>query len=58
MAFAGLAGQLLGVRSVFLLSAVVVGVGAIAAVALFRRGDTEAPLNAPSPRTAASVPTD
>jgi MFS family permease len=47
MAFAGIAGQFLGVRSVFLLSAAVVGTGAVAAVVLFRRGDTEAPLNAP-----------
>ena len=46
MAFAGLAGQFLGVRSVFLLSALVVGLGAVTAVILFRRG-TEEPLNAP-----------
>ena len=48
MAFAGVAGQFLGVRSVFLLSAVVIGLGAVAAVILFRRGDAEAPLNAPA----------
>jgi MFS family permease len=47
MAFAGVAGQFLGVRSVFLLSAIVIGLGAVAAVVLFRRGDAEAPLNAP-----------
>ncbi|MEA2622194.1 MAG: hypothetical protein QOH61_1104 [Chloroflexota bacterium] len=47
MAFAGLAGQFLGVRSVFLLSAAVIGLGAAAAVILFRRGDTEQALNGP-----------
>lgn len=56
MAFAGVAGQFLGVRSVFLLSAAVIGLGAVSAVILFRRGDAEAPLNAPSATLGAAVP--
>jgi MFS family permease len=49
MAFAGVAGQFLGVRSVFVLSGIVIGIGAMTAVYLFRRGDAEQPLSAPPP---------
>jgi MFS transporter, DHA3 family, macrolide efflux protein len=37
MAFAGVVGAIVGVRSVFVLSALVVGLGAVAALLLFRR---------------------
>jgi MFS transporter, DHA3 family, macrolide efflux protein len=45
MAFAGAFAQVIGVRAVFLLSGLVIAVGAVISVALFRREDDPSPLS-------------